>query len=69
MRKSFISVIAALAVISGSVSGVMPVATAADTAIVEYTFEEPRGSENVNGLEYEIYKGYASLKYCRDCSE
>ncbi len=73
MKKGFISMLAALAVISGTVSGVMPAATAADTTVTaenqnnaEYTFEGSRGTKTIDDLEYELYNGYASLKYVPD---
>lgn len=70
MKKGFISMLAALAVISGTVSGVIPsiskgntVVAAEETSGAEYTFENLKRTLNEDNLEYCIYDGYASLKY------
>ncbi len=71
--KGLISTLAALALISSSVTGIIPVknvgstvAAAEETGSKEYTFENAKRTDKENGLEFEIYDGYASLKYVSD---
>lgn len=71
--KGLISILSALALISSSVTGVVPsfskgytAVAAEETSSVEYTFENLKRTLNEDGLEYCIYDGYASLKYVSD---
>ncbi|MCR5599835.1 MAG: leucine-rich repeat protein [Ruminococcus sp.] len=71
--KGLISTLAALALISSSVTGIIPVANigntvaaAEETGSKEYTFESAKRTESKDGLQFEIYDGYASLKYVSD---
>lgn len=70
--KGLISTLAALALICSSVTGLVPsisnvnTVAAADETGSGYTFENAKKTVKEDDLEFEVYDGYASLKYVSD---
>lgn len=71
--KGLISTLAALALICSSVTGLVPainsgnkVAAAETVSDSGYTFENAKKTVKEDDLEFEVYDGYASLKYVPD---